>query len=174
MLSNVLPFEEVKKRSKLEVMEIAIISKISLIEQPEQHVLSVRTTISFNDYTNTAEKAYRKILEYAKLNGLLLSGGPFVCYHNADLEKLDVELGFPIARHVSGNDVIAGYTIPVKKAVSGIFLGAYEDTDSLMFQILQWIEEHGYEQHGEVYNYYLNDDQRNASELLTQIVVPIK
>ena len=34
--------------------------------------------------------------------------------------------------------------------------------------------EHGYEQQGKIYNYYLNDDNRNASELLTQIVVPIK
>lgn len=174
MLSNVSPLEEVKKRNNLEVMGMAIISKISLFEQPEQHVLSIRTTINFNDYQNTAEHVYKKIMEYTAFNGLLLSGGPFVCYHNADLENLDVEMGFPVARSVSGNDDIAGYTIPVQKAVSGIFLGAYEDTDPLMIEIMQWIIEHGYEQQGKIYNYYLNDDNRNASELLTQIVVPIK
>lgn len=99
---------------------------------------------------------------------------PNVCYHNADLENLDVEMGFPVAKPVSGNVGIAGYTISVQKAVSGIFLGAYEYTDPLMFEIMQWIKEHGYEQQGKVYNYYLNDDDRNANELLTQIVVPIK
>lgn len=151
-----------------------IISKISLFEQPEQHVLSIRTTIHFNDYPNTAVQAYKKIMEYAECNGLLLSSGPFVCYHNDDLENLDVEMGFPVAKPVSGNDDIAGYTIPVQKVVSGIFLGAYEDTDSLMIEIMQWIKEHGYEQQGKIYNYYLNDDNRNASELLTQIVIPIK
>ena len=83
-------------------------------------------------------------------------------------------MGFPVARSASGNDDIAGYTIPVQKAVSGIFLGDYEDTDPLMIEIMQWIKEHGYEQQGKIYNYYLNDDNRNASELLTQIVVPIK
>jgi len=155
-------------------MEMAIISKINLLEQPEQHVLSIRTTIHFNDYPNTAKQAYGVIMEYAACNGLLLSGGPFVCYHNADLENLDVEMGFPVAKPVLGNDYITGYTIPVQKAVSGIFLGAYEDTDPLMFEIIQWIIEHGYEQQGKIFNYYLNDDSRNASELLTQIVVPIK
>lgn len=153
---------------------MAIVSKINLIEQPEQHVLSIRTTIHFNDYPNTAEQAYNKIMEYAALNEFLLSGGPFVCYHNTDLENLDVEMGFPVSKPLTGNDDITGYTIPVQKAVSGIFLGAYEDTDPLMFEIIKWINEHGYEQQGKIYNYYLNDDNRDASELLTQIVVPIK
>jgi len=153
---------------------MAIISKINLLEQPEQHVLTIRATIDFNDYPKTAEQAYREIMEYAAHNGLLLSGGPFVCYHNANLENLEVEMGFPVAKPVSGNDDITGYTIPVQKAVSGIYLGAYEDTDPLMMEIMQWIIEHGYEQQGKVYNYYLNDEDHNASELLTQIVVPIK
>ncbi len=153
---------------------MATISKISLLEQPEQHVLSIRTTIHFDHYPNTAKQAYEKIMAYAEGNGLLFSSGPFVCYHNADLENLDVEMGFPIAKPISGDDDIVGYTIPVQKVVSGIFLGAYEDTDPLMIQIIQWIEAHGYEQQGTIFNYYMNDDQRDASQLLTQIVVPIK
>ncbi len=153
---------------------MAIISKINLLEQPEQYVLSIRTTIHFNDYPNTAKEAYEKIMKYAELNGLLLSGGPYVCYHNADLENLDVEMGFPVAKPVLGNDDIAGYTIPVQEAVTSIFLGAYEDTDPLMYEIMQWIKKHGYEQQGKIYNYYLNDEDHNANELLTQIVVPIK
>lgn len=152
---------------------MATISKINLIEQPEQHVLSIRTTIHFNNYTNTAKETYAVIMEYAVCNGILLSGGPFVGYHNVDLENLDIEMGFPVAKPILGNDVIKGYTIPARKVVSGIFLGAYEDTDPLMYEIMQWIEEHGYEQQGVIYNYYLNDDNRNVNELLTQIVVPI-
>ncbi len=61
----------------------------------------------------------------------------------------------------------------MSKWVFLLLLGAYEDTDSLMMEIMQWIMEHGYEQQGKIYNYYLNDDNRNSSELLTQIIVPI-
>ncbi len=152
---------------------MAIISKIGLIEQAEQHVLSMRATIHFNDFPNTAKQAYQKIMEYAEHNEILFSSGPYVCYHNADLAALDVEMGFPIAKPRSGNGEIAGHTIPIQKAASGIFLGAYGDTDPLMIAIMQWITEHGYQQHGEIFNYYLNDDKRSAGELLTQIVVPI-
>ena len=151
-----------------------IVSKINLLEQPEQHVLSIRTTIHFDDFPNTAKQAYNKIIEFAKRNKILLSSGPFVCYHNADLENLDVEMGFPIAKLVSGNDEITGYTISAQKVVSGIFLGAYTETDLLMVEIFKWIAENGYEQRGQIYNYYLNDEDRPLAELLTQIVVPIK
>ncbi|PKM96371.1 MAG: transcriptional regulator [Firmicutes bacterium HGW-Firmicutes-1] len=153
---------------------MSIISKIDLYELPKQHVLSIRTIIHFDDYPRNAELAYRKIMEYANKNEFLLSGGPFVCYHNADLENLDVEMGFPVAKPVKGEGDIVGYTIPVQKAVSGIFLGSYNDTDPLMMEIIQWISEHGHEQQGGIFNYYLNDENRPADELLTQIVVPIK
>ena len=153
---------------------MAIISKIILLEQPEQHVLSIRATILFNDFPDTAKRAYDKIMEYAARNNMLLSGGPYVCYHNTDLENLDVEMGFPVARSVSGTDNIIGHTIPVQKGVSGIFLGPYTDTDPLMMEIIKWIAEHGYEQQGQIFNYYLNDDDRPAAELLTQIIIPIQ
>lgn len=151
-----------------------IISKINLIEQPEQHVLSIRAAINFNDYPKIARQAYGQIMEHAAQSRLLLSGSPFVCYHNGDLEKLDVEMGFPVARPAAGKDGILGYTLNVRKAVSGIFLGAYEDSDPLMTEIFRWISEHGCEQLGMIYHYYLNDADRPSSELLTQIVVPVK
>ncbi|WP_283410763.1 GyrI-like domain-containing protein [Anoxynatronum buryatiense] len=152
---------------------MAIISKINLFEQPEQHVLSIRTTIHFDDYPSTAGQAYGKIMAYADRNGLLFSGGPFVCFHNVDLANLDVEMGFPVAKPMTGEGDIGGSVIPARKVVTGIFLGAYTDTDPLMMEILQWIAAQGYEQQGGIYHYYLNDENRSESELLTQMVVPI-
>ncbi|WP_198135362.1 hypothetical protein [Alkaliphilus metalliredigens] len=46
---------------------MSIISKINLLEQPEQYVLSIRTTIHFNDYPNTAKEAYKKIMKIVSL-----------------------------------------------------------------------------------------------------------
>lgn len=100
---------------------MATISTINVYEQSEQHVLSIRSTIHFDNYPKTAGEAYGKITEFAEQSGLLFSGGPFVCFHNANLENLDVEMGFPIAKSVTGNGEILGHTIPAQKVVSGIF-----------------------------------------------------
>lgn len=153
---------------------MAIISNITLIEQAEQHVLSVRQTIRFDDFEKVAEEAYQAIAQYAKDKNILFSGFPFVCYHNADLQHLDVELGFPLARPIKGQDNIIGHTIPVQKAAIGLFLGPYTETDPLMMDVFAWIEQNGYEPRGEIYHYYLNDDARPTDELLTQIAVTIK
>ena len=153
---------------------MTVVSKIDIYEQPEQHVLSIRTTIRFAEYPQTAREAYEKIQAYAAQRNLLLAGCPFVCYYNVDLNNLDIEIGFPVAKPVPGNGDIVGRTIPVQKVVSAIFLGAYEETDPLMMEIMRWIAEHGYEQQGTIFNYYLNDDNRPAGELLTMIAVPVK
>jgi effector-binding domain-containing protein len=91
-----------------------------------------------------------------------------------DLENLDVEMGFPVARPVERTGEIVGRSIPVQKAVTGIFLGPYPDSDPLMMEIMRWIADRGYEQQGPIFNYYLNDADRPPCELLTQIVIPIR
>lgn len=152
-----------------------VISGISLFEIPERHILSQRIIINFGDFPDSAGKIYAEIMKFAGENGLLFSGPPFVCYHNEDLENLDVELGFPTAKLVdTGHDRICGRTLPAGKVVSGIYLGPYEETDPLMMSIFEWISKNGYEQQGRIYNYYLNESDRPENELLTQIIVPVE
>jgi effector-binding domain-containing protein len=153
---------------------MTVVSRIELIEMPIQHVLSIRTTLRFADYPAVAQRCYGKIKEFAAHKQLLLSGCPFVCYHNVDLEHLDVEMGFPVARPVAGTGEIVGRSIPVQKAVTGIFQGPYQDSDPLMMEMMRWIADRGYEQQGAIFNYYLNDADRPSCELLTQIVIPVQ
>lgn len=150
-----------------------IISKTKLYEQPEQHVLSIRKTINFSDFAAIAKDVFDLVTTYADRNGILFSSGPFVCYHNTDLENLDVEMGFQVAKHLSGNDEIMGHLIPTQKVVSGLFLGGYADTDPLTFEIMQWIADNGFIQKGTIFNYYLSDEDNPTYEQLTQIVIPV-
>ena len=140
------------------------ISKINLIEQAEQYVLSIRKIIRFEEFPQIAEQCYAKIGQFALQNDLLFSGCPFVCYHNVDLENLDTEIGFPVARPIQGNGEIVGRSIPAEKVVTGLFQGAFEETDPLMMDILQWINEHGYEAQGRIINYFLNEEDRLADQ----------
>lgn len=116
---------------------------------------------------------YMEIISYAQKKGVCFSGSPYACYFNSDLEKLDVEIGFPIARCINGNDKIIGRVIPSEKVVSGLFLGAYESSDELMNKIFEWAKDNGYKTKSIVYNYYLNDENRPKDQLLTRIALPI-
>lgn len=151
------------------------ISSITLTEQSEQHVLTIRATIDFmKEFSDFCGQSFGKIIEYLNHIGELLGDAPIVCFHNMDLERLDVEVGFPVAKPINGNGDIKANTIPAQKVVSAIDLGPYEKQDPTLEEIFAWIQNNGYEMQGKIYYYYLNDTERTESEYLTRMVIPIK
>lgn len=154
---------------------MARISSITLTEQPKQHILSIRTTIDFmKEFSDFCGQSFGKITEYLNRFGELLGGSPIVCFHNMDLEHLDVEAGFPVAKPINGNGDIKANTIPIQRVVSAIDLGSYEKQDPTLEEIFAWIQNKGYEMQGEIYYQYLNDTERPESEYLTKMIIPIK
>ena len=154
---------------------MARISNIALTRQPAFHTLTIRKTISFMDeYSDFAGYAFSRILEHLGNVNELPGGEPIVCFHNMDLEKLDVEIGYPVATLLSGKADITAGTIPSQRVVAAIDLGAYEKQDPTLTEILAWIQANGHEMQGEIYYQYLNDTERPESELLTKMIVPIK
>ncbi|MNZ97258.1 Bacterial transcription activator, effector binding domain [compost metagenome] len=99
---------------------------------------------------------------------------PFVCYYNMEMENLDVEIGFPVAKPLSGDNDIKPGIIPSQTVITSIHMGAYADAEPLYIEMEEWISENGYEAQGHVYEYYLNDPFRPEDELLTKIVMPVK
>jgi effector-binding domain-containing protein len=109
------------------------------------------------------------------LNSLheLPGGAPIVCFHNMDLEHLDVEIGFPVATLLTSKEDITVNTIPSQKVVTAIDLGPYEKQDQTLEEIFVWIERNGCKMNGEIYYQYLNDTERPENELLTMMIVPV-
>ena len=155
---------------------MARISQISLYKQPAYHALTIRKTINFmKDFSDFADAFAGKIFNH--LNDLreLPGGAPIVCFHNMDLEKLDVEYIFPVANPLSGKEDIKANLIPAQNVVTAIDMGTYENQDSTLEEILIWIEGNGFEMKGEIYYQYLNDpNETPEDELLTVMIVPIK
>ncbi|MEA5028758.1 MAG: GyrI-like domain-containing protein [Sphaerochaeta associata] len=153
---------------------MGVVSNIGLFEQGRQHVLSIRRVLDFKDFPLIAKESYARLTDFMASRNLLPSGCPFVCYHNADLEHLDVEMGFPIAQEIeSETSEVQCRTIPGQRVVSALFQGPYEESDPLMMEIFNWIGEHNLVPEGSIYNYYLNDEERPKEELLTRIGVVV-
>jgi len=154
---------------------MARIAQITLKQQSSYHSLAIRKTINFmQGFSDFADYSFDKIAKYLESINELSSGAPIVCFHNMDLENLDVEIGFPVAYPISGKDDITANVIPSQKVVSTIDLGAYEKQDPTLEEIFAWIQGNGYEMKGEIYYQYLNDTERPECELLTMMIVPVK
>jgi effector-binding domain-containing protein len=152
---------------------MAKIAKIGLFEQAELRTLAIRTTLDLDHLPQVAGQAYNKIIEYLNSIGELPADAPYICYYNQDLENLDVEMGFPIAKALPGNEVIGAHTIPAQRILVGLHLGAYRNTDPLYYEMIEWLNHNGYQVQGMAYHYYLNDLDRPEHELLTKIVLPV-
>lgn len=151
------------------------IADIMLKQLPEQPMLTLRKTINFfEDYANFMGEAINSILQLIEENNALPSSGPIVCFHNIDLEKLDVEIGFATPRVFEDKDEIKSLTQPIRTIALTIDRGPYEKQDPTLETLMKWISDHGYEAVGGIYYHYLNNEEQSENEYLTEMSIPVE
>jgi effector-binding domain-containing protein len=150
-------------------------SGIALKEEQAQPVLSIRARAAVQDLPAIIGESYGKIMEYMYQIGQQPAGAPFVAYYNMDMEDLDLEIGFPVAVPLDGNDEINRSEIPAGKYVSMTYKGPYAGMEKPYTEMAKWIGENGYKAKGISYEYYYNSPMEvPESELLTRIVMPVE
>ena len=151
------------------------ITNITVVEQSAYYALVIRKTINFMaEFEEFSAQGYTKIMDYITSQNAFPAGAPIVCFHNMDLDKLDIEVGFPVATQMNGLKDIQCVEIPRQKVVTAIDQGAYELQDSTLEELFEWVKNNPYEMSGEIYYQYLNTPDRPASEYLTKMMLPIR
>lgn len=149
--------------------------KCELKELPTQPTLAIRTRTAVQDLSQVMGEAYGSVAHYLGELGEYPAGPPFAAYYNMDMQDLDVEIGFPVARELASRGNIQAGEIAGGKAATCLYTGPYEDIEQPYEALSQWIEENAYEPTGVAYEMYLNDPQETPpEELQTQIVFPLK
>ena len=149
------------------------VSNIELIKLGKQPVLSVRTITNAANLPSVIGENFRKIADYLKEIGELMSDVPFVAYHSLDPEDMDIEIGFPVSSPLSGRDDIKASFFQEGLAVFSMFRGSYGDMESLYNEMTEWMEENGYRFSGAFYEFYYNGIEFPESELLTKVLIPV-
>ncbi len=148
---------------------------IELKEQNLQPMLFIKVKTSVEGLQKIIGESYMKIMAYLTELGQQPSFAPFAAYYNLDMQNLEVELGFPVAKQLPGKSEILAGQIPPGRMISCVYKGAYAGMEKLYTEMFQWIAENGYEFVGVVYEYYLNSPMEvPESELLTRVDLPIK
>jgi effector-binding domain-containing protein len=144
-------------------------------EQPTQKTLSIRTRAAVQDLPQVFGAGYGKIAQYLGELGEQPSGPPFAAYYNMDMDNLDVELGFPVARQLPGQDEIKAGEILGGRVATCLYTGPYSEIEPAYTTLMKWIADNSYEATGVSYELYLNDPAETPpAELQTQIIFPLK
>jgi effector-binding domain-containing protein len=146
-----------------------------LIDRGAEPTLVIRTRASVQQLPQVLGPAWGAIMQYAGRNGLAPSGPPFVGYHNMDMQDLDLEIGFPFARRLSGEAEVLAGELPGGKAAVCLHVGPYDKIGAAYEALQKWLEANGHTPSGVAYESYLNDPQSTpAAELQTQVMFPLK
>jgi len=145
-----------------------------LKEQPAQTALSVRTHAAVEDLPAQFDKAYGAIMQYLGDLGEQPAGMPFAAYYNMDMQNLDIEIGFPVARNLASRGDIQASQFPGGKLASVMHVGPYDQLGAAYEALMQWVTEHGYEATGVTYELYYSGPETPPEEIRTEIVFPLK
>lgn len=151
------------------------ISNVTIKEYPEHYTVAYRKTIDFmKEYATFTEIVFNRIQEIIESKEIIMMDGPTVCFHNMDLNHLDIEVGFPILHEIESNDSLFCKKIHSTKVVTAIDLGDYEKQDATLEDLFQFIQEHHLESKGEIIYQYLNETEQSSNHYLTKMMIPIK
>jgi len=149
--------------------------KCEVKEKKAQPVLSVRTKSAVQDLPQVLGKYYGAIAQYLGELGENPAGPPYVAYYNKDMQNLDIEIGFPVSKNLTGKEDIKMSEIPSGRFASCLYTGPYNEIEPAYNELTNWIEEKGYESTGVAYEIYLNDPSQTPPEdLKTEIYFLLK
>ena len=151
------------------------ISEIRIKQTPSCYTVSIRKTINFmKEYASFFGEAVSQIDAFLATRGALTSSPAMSCFHNMELEQLDVEVGYHLAQELPSEGDIRCYCCPSQKIVTTIDMGPYEQQDPTLMELFGYIDTQKLEMQGPIQYYYLNEANRSETEYLTQMAIPVK
>ncbi len=140
-----------------------------------QPTMCVRTRSAVQDLPEILGKVYGTIAQYFGSQGLQPIGPPYVGYFNMDMQDLDLEIGFPVAKTIQGEGDISTGEIPEGNYATSLYTGPYSEIGPAYTALTKWVEEQGYKSAGVAYELYLNNPALTPPEKLqTQILFPLE
>lgn len=140
----------------------------------EMNTLAIRVTVPVSDLSQAMGRVYGEIAAHMQERGIPFAGAPYARYYNMDMQALDVEIGFPVAKQAPGTDTIKPCLLPAGKALVERHIGPYDKIEETYNRMMAYAEEQKLTMSGESYEFYLNDPAETSPEKLeTEIYFPI-
>ena len=150
------------------------ISDITLTNQPEQRIISIKTETTLKNMQTKIEDCRENIMTYLNLLEELPAGPCLTIYYSFTKQNVEIEVGYPIAKMLPPQDDIRMSIIPAGKRISCLNIGPYNEIPKIYQEMDQWLAVHDFETNGISYETYYNGGGFTPQEYLTKIELPIQ
>jgi len=155
-------------------------SKVTMVEIPDQNVIGIKETGSYNKIGYLIKKLY----EYVLSKNAVISGAPiFICHEKSaqDALKADkegtayIEVCLPIeGSEIECEGEFKFYKLKGGKMAKITHKGPYKKASEAYHKLHTWIADNNYKIVGNMREVYLNDPAKvSEEEYITEIYAPI-
>lgn len=116
-----------------------------LERRPEMHYAALRLQVGI-PFGELIPPAHDEVLAWLTQKGVQPAGAPFIRYLTTDMSrKLDIEVGWPVAAPLSGDQRMATGTIPAGLFAVMLYTGPYSGNGlyNATTALLEWAEQNG-------------------------------
>ena len=152
--------------------------EIEVTDQQAQIAVAIkRTAMNMEQIAEATTEGLTRLMEYVTAQGQKMIGAPYLAYMNfqEDFSEFDIELGIPVSEALPVQGEFYMSRSCDGKAITTTYKGAYKDIEVAYVALMDYAKENALEMTGVYYDYYINNPADTPeSELLTQIVFPVK
>ncbi len=140
-----------------------------------RHALSIRATSTPQELGQILAQLLPEVWQYAKQNGVEITGPPFTRYYEAGPDSLEIEAGIPVARPALGNGRILASQLPGGPVAVTVHVGPYEKLREAHAAIEKWMHASGKRAGGAPWESYVTDpgEEPDPNKWQTQIFQPL-
>jgi effector-binding domain-containing protein len=108
-------------------------------DRPAQPYVAIRTLVTMQDLgAGVIPQLHGEVMAWLKGQGTAPAGAPFIRYLVIDMERqLEVEIGWPVASAMRGNDRISAGSIPAGRYASLVYTGLDQGIAG-NYELLKW------------------------------------
>jgi effector-binding domain-containing protein len=136
----------------------------------------MRVTTTKGEIGKTIGELLSRLGEFVERNGGGAAGPPYARYFRWSDDGVDVEIGIPVARPISGEGQVVAGELPGGEVARTLHLGPYDGLTDTYDALHEWITGQGREPAGAPWEVYVRSysDVTNPSQLTTEVVWPVR
>ncbi|HLI02079.1 MAG TPA: GyrI-like domain-containing protein [Acidimicrobiales bacterium] len=116
----------------------------TVVERTAQPYAAIAAVVTMQNIGEVLPPLHPKLAAWLDRAGASIVGEPFFKYNVIDMERaMEVEVGFPIARAVDGDDSVVTNVLPAGRYATAYHHGHPADLVPAVAALLQWADDEG-------------------------------
>jgi effector-binding domain-containing protein len=116
-----------------------MITEPTLVNRSEQPYVGIRTQVAVQDFPKAIDEAFPAVFAWLEQQGVKPASAPFIRYHVINMPgRLDVEMGVPVTKALSGSGRIQAGVVPAGRYATLTYTGPYDGLMEANRVLVEW------------------------------------